>query len=441
MDIQITKKQESFIKATADEVLFGGAAGGGKSYGQIVDAFLFAMKHAGSKQLLLRRTFPELRRSLMMTSIELFPTEVAKFNESEKKWKFKNGSIIEFGYCESEKDVNQYQSAEYDCIRFDELTHFTEFQYIYMLSRLRGVNDFPKQMKSSTNPGSVGHAWVKKRFIDVAPPESVYTFNDRTRVFIPSKVQDNKFLMDKNPEYLKQLKELPESERKALLEGDWNIFEGQYFTEFDTSLHVIEPFQIPSWWRRYRAIDYGLDMLACYWISVDEEGNAYVYKELYESDLIISEATRRIIEMTDEEIFTTFAPPDLWNRRQDTGESAADIFYKNGVGLAIARNDRVTGWLTVKEYLKPTIDIFGRPSAKLKIFNNCLNLIRCLPALLRDQKNPSDVAKEPHELTHGPDALRYFCMSYTAVSEKPREIEEDYVSFDDGVQNFINFGH
>ena len=439
IDLQITKKQDLFIKSSADETLFGGAAGGGKSYGQIVDSLLFALRYPKSKQLVLRRTFPELKRSLILTSQELFPKDIGQYKETTKKWQFINGSTIEFGYCESESDVTQYQSAEYDCIRFDELTHFTEYQYIYMLSRLRGANNHPKQVKSSTNPGGVGHAWVKKRFIDTIAPESLYTDETgRTRLFIPSKVQDNRFLMDSDPDYLKRLESLPEAEKKALLLGDWNIFEGQYFDEFDKSIHVVKPFSLPDYWRRYRVLDYGLDMLACYWVAVDEQSRPYVYKELYQSDLIISEAAKKILEMTDEDIFCTFAPPDLWNRRQDTGKSARDIFAENGVLLVIAKNDRVTGWFAVKEHLKPCIDEFGTVSSKLKIFDTCVNLIRCLPALLRDKKNPSDVAKEPHELTHAPDALRYFCMSYTLPAEKP--IEEDYRTYEDETQDFITYG-
>ena len=153
MDIEITKKQQRFINATATEVLFGGSAGGGKSYGQIVDALLFALKYPGSKQLLLRRTFSELDKSIIRTSLMLYPREIYSYNSSSHTGRFINGSIIDFGYCANENDVNQYQSAEYDVIRFDELTHFTEFQYIYLISRIRGSNGFPKQIKCSTNPG------------------------------------------------------------------------------------------------------------------------------------------------------------------------------------------------------------------------------------------------------------------------------------------------
>ena len=148
LDLSVTKKQKRFIDASESEVLFGGAAGGGKSYGQMVDALLFALRYPGSKQLVLRRTYSELEKSLIRTSLALFPREIYSFNASGHLGKFKNGSCIDFGYCATENDVYQYQSAEYDVIRFDELTHFTEAQYIYLISRVRGANNFPKQIKS-----------------------------------------------------------------------------------------------------------------------------------------------------------------------------------------------------------------------------------------------------------------------------------------------------
>lgn len=423
MDIEVTKKQLKFIQADADEVLYGGAAGGGKSYGQLIDALLFALKYAGSKQLILRNTFPELQRSLVLVSVTLYPTEVASYNQSRYVWQFVNGSRIEFGYLESDKDVQKYQSAEYDVIRFDELTHFTEFQYTYMISRIRGANNFPKQIKSSTNPGNRGHSWVKARFIDPMPPETVYTdANGRTRIFIPAKVQDNKFLIDADPDYIKRLNQLPEDQRRALRDGDWDTFEGQYFPEFNRDIHVIEPFEIPAHWRRYRAIDYGLDMLACYWIAVDSQNKSYVYKELYQDNLIISDAAKAILRVNgNDNIYSTFAPPDLWNRRQETGKSAADLFRENGVLLTKVSNDRVQGWYNLKEWLKPFEDEQGILTAKLVIFENCTNLIRCLPQLQHDEKDPNDVATEPHEITHAPDAIRYYCAGRPKAGEKPKK--------------------
>jgi hypothetical protein len=247
VNIDITKKQKLFISATASEVLFGGAAGGGKSYGQTVDAFLFALKYPGSKQLLLRRTFAELDKSLIRTVLSWYPRKVFSYNSSSHTGKFSNGSVLDFGYCASENDVYQYQSAEYDVIRFDELTHFTEMQYVYLISRVRGSNGFPKQIKSSTNPGGVGHSWVKNRFVDPSPPNTQFVGSDgMSRIFIPSLLTDNTFLMSSDPDYQRRLEALPDSEKRALLYGDWDIFEGQYFEEFNRDIHVCAPFQIPN---------------------------------------------------------------------------------------------------------------------------------------------------------------------------------------------------
>ena len=192
LSLSVTKKQKAFIDSECSEVLFGGAAGGGKSYGQMVDALLFAMKYPGSKQLVLRRTFAELDKSLIRTTLSMYPREIYSFNSSTHTGRFKNGSLIDFGYCANENDVYQYQSAEYDCIRFDELTHFTEMQYIYLISRVRGANSYPKQIKSSTNPGGIGHSWVKARFVDPSPPATAFLGEDgMKRIFLPSLLSDN----------------------------------------------------------------------------------------------------------------------------------------------------------------------------------------------------------------------------------------------------------
>lgn len=424
MDIEITEKQEMFINSTAFETLFGGAAGGGKSYGQLIDAFLYALKYSKSKQIIFRRTFPDLEKSLIRASLEVYPREVATYNSSKHVWNFKNGSIIDFAYIDSEKDVYQYQSAEYDVIRFDELTHFTEFMYTYMISRCRGANFYPKCIKSSTNPGGVGHSWVKARFIDIGERNVMHTFKEGTRIFIPSLVQENRFLLEKDPDYVKRLDNLPEKERQALKFGNWDIFDGQFFTEFNRNIHVCTPFEIPKDWRIYRTRDYGLDMTAVCWIAMDWKMNAYVYKEFYKSNLIVSSAAEEINAITNENIVIDYAPPDLWNRNRDTGKSTADIFAENGQFLTEADDNRKIGWLAVHEWLKVFPDEQGQPTSKLKIFSNCTNLIRTLPALQHDDKDPNDVAIQPHELTHIPDALRYFCtmwqMPMIPIREKPK---------------------
>ncbi len=422
MELSISKRQHAFISANAFEILYGGAAGGGKSYGQLIDAMLYALKYKKSKQLILRRTYPELEKSLIRSSFEIYPRTIYSYNKSTHTGTFANGSIIDFAYCDNENDVYKYQSAEYDVIRFDELTHFTETMYVYLISRCRGANDYPKHIKSTTNPGGIGHSWVKERFIDIGPPDTVHTFNENSRIFVPAKITDNQFLIKKDPEYINRLNALSERDKKALLYGDWDLDEGRYFREWNRDVHVIEPFVIPSDWNKYIALDYGLDMLAAYKIAVDNNNRAYVLEEVYNgkdnggNGLIVSEAAAEIKELIGKDnIRHIYAPPDLWNRQKDSGKSIAEIYRDNGVRLTKVSNDRVAGWLGLREWLKPYTDELGDTIADIRIFSNCINLIRTLPAIQLDPKNPSDCMTDPHELTHAPDALRYF------VSGRPKK--------------------
>ena len=446
INISVTKKQKAFIDAKETEVLFGGAAGGGKSYGQLVDTLIYALKYPGSKQLILRRSFSELGKSLIRASMEIFPRDIYTFNAANHMGKFKNGSIVDFGYCANESDVYQYQSAEYDQIRFDELTHFTEAQYLYLISRLRGSNGYPKQIKSSTNPGGVGHSWVKARFIDPSPAGMAFSGGEGlSRIFIPSFLSDNSFLEKNDPSYKERLLALPQKERIALLNGEWNIFEGQYFAEFSTEHHVCEPFEIPSHWRRFRTIDYGLDRLACLWIALSPDGKSYVYREFCESNLPISRAAEEILKHTptDESIYATLAPPDLWFRTQESGKSKHRLFLEAGLNLIKTANDRECGWLAIKEML---IDKDGE-GAKLQIFRNCTEIIKCLPMLKIDKLRPTDCSTEPHIITHAPDALRGYAIYRStppSYDEKPgprqiwsEDIWEDYMRASESEQNYL----
>ena len=346
------------LNAEAFEVLFGGAAGGGKSHGQLIDALLYALKYPKSSQILFRSTFSDLEKSLIRKSRSLYPTKIANYNDSKHTWKLANGSIIDFGYIQYEKDVYQYQSAEYDVIRFDELTHFTEFEYTYMISRCRGANPYPKHIKSSTNPGGIGHTWVKKRFIDIGEPNTVHkcrleTGEETTRIFIPSLVQDNKFMLEYDPDYVKRLDALPEKERKALKYGNWDIFDGVFFSEFDRNIHVTEPFQIPEHWNRYIAFDYGLDKFAVLFIAIDTKGKAYVYNYIHKEGLLASEAAQMLKSyMRKDKFKDIYAPTDLWATDRHTGKNTAEIFMENGINLTQASRKREAGWLTVKEWLK-----------------------------------------------------------------------------------------
>lgn len=413
-------KQIEFFNSTSKYTAYGGARGGGKSWAARVKATLLAFNYSGIQILLLRRTLQELRENHAIP-LQMLLHGIAQYRDQTKEFLFPNGSRIVLGYCAAETDVLQYQGQAYDVIFLEESTHFTEFQFQTLTesNRPSGLckEQFLPRMYFTCNPGGVGHQWMKRLFVD-----RVYQGRERPEdyAFIRSSVYDNEFIMQNDPEYVRVLENLPEDRKRAMLYGDWDVFEGQYFSEFRREIHVIEPFPLQADWRRYVALDYGLDMLAAYWIAVDWQGRAYVYREIYESGLIISAAAKRVLDAApaEERIYQYIAPPDLWNRRQETGESAAEIFGRNRVILTRADNERVQGWYSLKEWLQPYDDEQGIKTANLVIFRNCSNLIRTLPALQFDPKDPNDVntgkTQAEHELTHGPDAIRYF------VAGRPR---------------------
>lgn len=430
-----SEKQREFFLARERFVGYGGARGGGKSWAVRVKATLMALGYAGIKILILRRTFPELRENHILPLRALL-LGLARYKETEKRFYFVNGSSIIFGYCATEGDVLQYQGQEYDVIFIDEATQFTEFQFSTLTACLRGANDFPKRMYLTCNPGGVGHAWVKRLFVDRA-----FRADERPEDyrFIKALVDDNRVLMESDPDYVRMLDNLPTEElRRAWRYGDWSVFMGQYFTMWDERVHLVKPFPVPRHWARYLTLDYGLDMLAAYWIAVDEQGFAYVYREAYRSGLIISEAAELLREMGLDGVGVIYAPPDLWNRRQDTGKSAAEIFAECGVPLTKADNRRVQGWYDVAEWLK-VIGEDAERCAALRIFRGCCpNLVRCLPLVQIDEKNPNDVATEPHELTHSVDAIRYFCAGRPLPAERPKTEEELWE--DSELSEFLDYG-
>jgi phage terminase large subunit len=425
MTISPQPKQREFMRAQNRFVCYGGARGGGKSWAVRAKATLLCAVNQGIRVLIMRRTYQELREN----HISILRRELraaARYRDNEKTLTFYNGSVIRFGYCDSENDVDQYQGQEYDVIFLDEATHFSEYQFRVMGACVRGVNSFPKRMYLTCNPGGVGHAWVKRLFID-----KQYRENERAEdyLFISAKVFDNPAMIKSNPGYLKFLDDLDPARRAAWRDGDWDVYEGQFFTEWDRGIHVCEPFEIPQHWRRYVTMDYGMDMLAAYVIAVSDTGEAYVIAEEYEGrdlgdghdGLIISEAAERLLQMTRRmDIYAWLAPPDLWNARQETGRSVANLFAERGIHLIKTSNDRVDGWMATREWLKLTTGADGKRTARLKIFQNCLNLIRTLPLLMYDPKRASDAAKEPHEITHAPDALRGFCVYWVQKAKAPK---------------------
>ena len=430
-------KQARFLASNHRYTAYGGARGGGKSWAVRVKGVGGALYYPGIKILMLRRTYPELENTIISPLIELLNTaaldgkpagdRLFTYNATMRTLFFANGSMIKFGHLQSANAVTEYQGQEYDWIFMDEATHFTEWEFRVLAATLRGVNKIPKRMYLTCNPGGVGHLWVKRLFVerDFRAGE-----DPKDYLFIPATVEDNTALMDHSPDYIQMLDLLPDDLRAAHRYGDWDAMAGQFFGEFRRETHVVKPFLVPREWPRYRAIDYGLDMFACLWVAVDFGGRAWVYREVQQPGLIVSDAAAlmRGLTLPEERIEYTIAPPDLWSTQKDTGRTMAEVFARNGVGLARASNSRVQGWLTLKEYLKPGAD--GRPN--LLVTEDCPCIIRNLPALRHSDKNPSDCATEPHDITHICDALRYFVQFRTlgairqAVREEPEERGEDY---------------
>ena len=402
--------QTDFLAADERDVLYGGAAGGGKSYAMIVDPLRYAHRKA-HRALILRRSMPELRE-MIDKSRELYPQAFpgAKFREVEKLWNFPSGAKIEFGFLERDADVYRYQGQAYSWIGFDEITHLpTEFSWNYLASRLRTTDsEIKTYLRCTANPGGVGSHWVKKRYIDSNQSNQSFLGKDGlTRKFIPAKLSDNPYL-SKDGIYEQMLNSLPPIQRKQLLEGNWDVAEGAAFVEFDPNGHVITPFELPISWERTKGIDYGYaSESCCLWGIVDtNDGTLIIYRELYRKGLTGEQLGSIITEMEIEDPFSVTGVLDTaaWANTGTTGPTVGEALLRAGHKLRRADKNRVQGKVQIHEYLK--IRESGRP--KLQIFNTCPNLIRELQSIPLSKTNPEDV--DTHASDHAYDALRYMIM-------------------------------
>ena len=544
------ERQRLFFASRAKYTAYGGARGGGKSWALRRKLILLCLNYPGITCLVIRRSYPELRQNHILP-LQRELGEHVLYRESEKCFLFpgEKTSRIFLGHLSSARDILRYQGQEYDIIAIDEATQLTEEQFSALKACLRGTNSFPKRMYLTCNPGGVGHAWVKRLFVDRDYRDGEVAAD---YLFIPAKVYDNAALLENSPDYLAQLQSLPERLRKAWLEGSWNVFEGQFFSEFREESHVIEPFPLQGdgapRLRFFAAMDYGFDMLALLLLALDEEGRIYAVRERAAPGLTLSMAARELSELTrDFPVEYVAASPDLWNRRQDTGYSGFEIIRgqeQQGVlpplpPLFPADNRRVEGWRALREtlhggddapprlrffaamdygfdmlallllamsedgqiyvvreravpgltlsmaarelseitrdfpveYVAASPDLWnrrqdtgysgfeiirgqeqqgvipplpllypadnrrvegwralrevlhqdGETPPRLRIFSCCPQLIRCLPALVTDMRNPEDASSHPHSVTHLPEALRYGIMSRMS----PPEAEEE----------------
>ena len=416
--------QMDFLAAGETDVLYGGAAGGGKSYAMLVDPLRFAHR-AAHRALILRRSMPELRE-LIDKSRELYPKAFpgCKYREVEKLWTFPSGAKVEFGFLERDADVYRYQGQAYSWIGFDEITHLpTEFSWNYLASRLRTTDsEITPYMRCTANPGGVGAGWVKKRYISPSVPNDSFVGDDGiTRKFIPARLNDNPYLAE-DGRYEQMLKSLPPTQRKQLLEGNWEVAEGAAFTEFDRDMHIIEPFDIPLHWERVKGLDYGYaSESACVWATIDPNDNTLIiYRELYRKNLLATELAEMLtnMELNDPMSVRGVLDTACWSRTGTTGPTVAETLIQGGHKLRPADKNRIAGKIQIHEHLK--VQPSGRP--RMQIFNTCPNLIRELQSIPLDKTNPEDV--NTHAADHAYDALRYLIMSRPRIQDPLSQIRD-----------------
>jgi hypothetical protein len=406
-------RQREFHCSPAKYRLFGGAAGPGKTKALLWEAILQANETAGCDTLLLRRTYPELESSLLAYFRRDVPRALYRsYNESKHLVTWHNGSTTRFGYCRTENDVYQYQGAEFLFIGIDELTHFTLKQWQFLTSRNRcPAPGSYSCMAGATNPGNIGHAWVKALWVDrVAPPgfDRPEQYEAREYEFIRARLDDNPIYAN-DAAYRRTLEALPEHLRKAFLNGDWNVFAGQYFDVFDPGRHTLRPeeLRLEAWWPRWISIDWGFQHpSAVYWHCAvpgggDGAQRIATYREFVQSGLSPRMLAQGIAERSAREnISEVFLSPDAFAHRTaeaSIAEQLGEVLAANGLPRpAAADDDRVGGWQWMYQLLE---------SDGWVIAENCARLIECLPLLVRDERRVEDVRKVDGD--DPADAARY----------------------------------
>lgn len=443
---------------TARLCAYGGAAGGGKSDAMMMAAIIVCLSFAKAQVGYFRRTYPELEgpggsilRSQTLLA-DLVDAKVARYQTAQHRWIFANGSIIQFCHAQQESDVTRYQSLQFDAMFIDESTHFSEYMIHFLLTRNRLTVDLPAPIFAcATNPGGEGMMWFKRLFIDAGPPETlneaVLESASLTTFFVPAKLADNPALEKRDPHYRRTLEALPEQLRRQLLDGDWTSFEGQAFPDFNPMLHVVKPFKIPRWWKRWRCNDPGYtDPGPWYWMAADDTGeHVYIYREysrnqgdpripyseqaarVYSASIVGTEVPGEQPETEFDESLDSYGPVrerieytvsgmDAFNKHPETGKSVATYYQENGVDNLIepvhGAGSRAAMKATWHEYLKIYPDPEGNPTSKVRIFSTCRRLIETLPLVTVDDHNPEAVADSA--IDHWYQASGYGLQSHHA---------------------------
>lgn len=452
----LTPKQAYMIYdlQDVDEILWGGEAGGGKSEGLLMYALRRRLECPGSAGLMMRRTFPDLDKSLIRKSQKYYQ-KYAKWSEAKRKWTFKNGSIQDFGYCESDKDVYQYQSAEYDDICIDEVTQWTEFQYLYLMSRLRSTTGkYITQMRSATNPGNIGHLWVKARFVDVARDKRYESFDEvlgtnKTRYFLPAGLDDNTLMTSAQQlEYRSWLNQLPEDQKEMLMKGNWDYVIGAAFAELKRDVHCYdsEVHPVPEWAKVIMSYDFGHGApFSIGWWWIDYDGRMWRFAEWYGwngkpnkglrmSPSVVAEDIHKIEKKMGIKgrVVQRVAGPDIFSKTPNIrgggqGPSVAEMFSESGIHFMPGDPDRMQGKAQVHERLKiPENYDKNDPTTfpMMMISSKCENWWRTVPILSTgDWGTPTFDDIEDKQEDHCYDETKIACMSrpISPIHDKPKE--------------------
>ena len=416
-------------------------------------AVLLAFEYPGIRMLIVRRTYPELVNN-HINQLRVLLQGVARYNDKDKVFKFVKGSTINFMYCAKDSDLDRLQGVEYDVIFLDEATQLSEHQMKVIGACVRGANDFPKRIYYTMNPGGQGHGYIKRIFIDRRFEEGE---NPDEYSFIQSLVTDNKALMAKDPDYVRQLEALPPKLREAWLYGRWDIFEGQFFEEFRDSpdpakaaeegvtveelmqqrrwTHVIEPFEPPKGWTICRSYDFGYNKpFSCAWWAVDYEGVLYRILELYGCTRTPNEGLKWAPDRQFAEIarierehpwlagrrITGVADPAIWDASH--GVSIAEEAARKGVLFTPGDHERIPGWMQCHYRLR--FDDNGYPM--MYVFSSCTGFRRTIPGLMYDEHKVEDLDTDGED--HIADEWRYMCMSRPIKPVLPKRVDVQFTS-------------
>ena len=442
-----TEKQRMFHASPANEVLYGGAAGGGKTKALVMDALFRCLRYPGTMAAVFRRTYRELEDTDIKEALASYPKQIAKYNAGRHEFALVNGSKVIFRHCENAADRFNYSGIEIQFLYFDELTSFEKEIYDFLKTRLRAAKALGVTpiVRSASNPGNIGHGWVKALFVDVGPYMTIQTqtiYSEALRrerkirtQYIPALAMENPHITE---DYLFELEQKPEALRRALLNGDWDSFEGQVFTEFrddpahyadQIGTHVIDPFEIPLWWPRYMSFDFGYSRpFSVGWWAVDPDGRVYRYKEWYGCkpgqpntglELTPRQIAEGIVAREEDErrdnlTVQRICDPACFDRSR--GDSVADQMRpetgRPGVVFRGGDHTRMPGLMQVHERLRFRED--GRPM--LYVFSTCRDWLRTVPALPYDPIRTEDVDSKAED--HAYDEMRYFLMDRPLAATK-----------------------